>query len=141
MLLKIGCVCLMILSLFRPIYSYFVTVDANAEECFFDRVKAGTKMGLTFEVAEGGFLDIDVRIMAPSGETICKGERETNGNYTFTANTQGAYTYCFSNKISTIVPKVVMFNMAIGEVTHDKKDVLNTNKLEDMNREISSKSP
>ena len=37
-------------------------MDAHAEECFFDRVKKGTKMGLMFEVAEGGFLDIDVRI-------------------------------------------------------------------------------
>ena len=24
---------------------YFVTIDANAEECFFDKVNAGTKMG------------------------------------------------------------------------------------------------
>ena len=37
-------------------------VDAHAEECFFNKVKTGTKMGLMFEVAEGGFLDIDVRI-------------------------------------------------------------------------------
>ncbi|KAL3272207.1 hypothetical protein HHI36_022690 [Cryptolaemus montrouzieri] len=138
MLLKIGCVCLMILSLSRPIYSYFVTVDAHAEECFFDKVEAGTKMGLTFEIAEGGFLDIDVRILGPSGETIHEGVRETNGKYTFTANTQGVYTYCFSNKMSTMTPKVVMFNMAIGEVTHDKKDAPNTNKLEDMIRELSS---
>ena len=41
---------------------YFVTVDAHAEECFFDKVTKGTKMGLTFEVAEGGFLDIDVEV-------------------------------------------------------------------------------
>ena len=41
---------------------YFVVVDANAEECFYDRVTAGTKMSLTFEVAEGGFLDIDVTV-------------------------------------------------------------------------------
>jgi len=41
---------------------YFIVVDANAEECFFDRVTAGTKMSLTFEVAEGGFLDIDVTV-------------------------------------------------------------------------------
>ncbi len=37
-------------------------MDAHAEECFFDKVTKGTKMGLTFEVAEGGFLDIDVKI-------------------------------------------------------------------------------
>jgi hypothetical protein len=42
--------------------AYFIQVDANEEQCFFDRVTTGTKMGLMFEVAEGGFLDIDVRV-------------------------------------------------------------------------------
>ena len=37
-------------------------VDARDEQCFFDKVKTGTKMGLIFEVAEGGALDIDVKI-------------------------------------------------------------------------------
>ena len=43
-------------------FSYFIHVDANAEECFFDKVSSGTKMSLMFEVAEGGFLDIDVKV-------------------------------------------------------------------------------
>ena len=42
-------------------------VDAHAEECFFDKVTAGSKLGLMFQVAEGGFLDIDVRIEGPDG--------------------------------------------------------------------------
>lgn len=41
---------------------YFVSIDAHAEECFFERVNSGTKMSLMFEVAEGGFLDIDVEV-------------------------------------------------------------------------------
>lgn len=41
---------------------YFITIDAHAEECFHDQVTSGTKMGLIFEVAEGGFLDIDVTV-------------------------------------------------------------------------------
>ena len=45
-------------------------VDAHAEECFFDKVKTGTKMGLMFEVAEGGFLDIDVTIEGPDGKIV-----------------------------------------------------------------------
>lgn len=44
-------------------FAYFVTIDAHAEECFHDQVTSGTKMGLIFEVAEGGFLDIDVTVM------------------------------------------------------------------------------
>ena len=41
---------------------YFFQIEANAEDCYYDRVKSGTKMGLIFEVAEGGALDIDVKI-------------------------------------------------------------------------------
>ncbi|KAK6039669.1 hypothetical protein COOONC_22828, partial [Cooperia oncophora] len=41
--------------------AYFINIDANEEQCFFDRVISGTKIGLMFEVAEGGFLDIDVK--------------------------------------------------------------------------------
>lgn len=41
---------------------YFVSIDAHADECFYERVNSGTKMGLMFEVAEGGFLDIDVEV-------------------------------------------------------------------------------
>jgi len=44
------------------ITGYFIHIDAHAEECFFDRVTSGTKMSLMFEVAEGGFLDIDVKV-------------------------------------------------------------------------------
>ena len=41
---------------------YFVNVDAHSSECFFDKVTTGMKMSLTFEVVEGGFLDIDVEV-------------------------------------------------------------------------------
>lgn len=47
-------------ALWAPAAGYFVSIDAHAEECFLERVPSGTKMGLIFEVAEGGFLDIDV---------------------------------------------------------------------------------
>ena len=67
---KLGLVPLLLASLMSQVESYFITVDAHAEECFFDKVKSGTKMGLMFEVAEGGFLDIDVRIVGPDSKTI-----------------------------------------------------------------------
>lgn len=48
---------------------YFVSIDAHAEECFYERVNSGTKMGLMFEVAEGGFLDIDVEVSPQNEKT------------------------------------------------------------------------
>ncbi len=51
------------ISLFvAPSLSYFINIDAHGEECFHDRVSPGTKMALMFEVADGGFLDIDVKV-------------------------------------------------------------------------------
>lgn len=90
-------------------------------------------LGLMFETIEGGFLDIDVRIVGPDGKVIyqvndrfrrsfrlqvlffLKGDRETNGKYTFAAYETGTYTYCFSNQMSTVTPKVVMFTIEIAD--------------------------
>ncbi|XP_068247029.1 transmembrane emp24 domain-containing protein 2 [Palaemon carinicauda] len=134
-----------LLSCFNCIHGYFVTVDAHAEECFFEKATTGTKLGLAFEVAEGGFLDIDIKILSPDGNTIHEGERESNGRYTFPASMDGVYTYCFSNKMSTMTPKIVMFSMDVGEA--DKKsasaggtgdEAEGGNKMEDMIRELSA---
>jgi len=132
--------------LVRNTQQFFVTIDAHSEECFFDRAVAGVKLGLIFEVVEGGFLDIDVKITGPDGKTIYQGDRETNGKYTFATHTEGVYKYCFSNQMSTMTPKIVMFTMEISETgnagTGIKHPVANMtadhNKLEEMVSELSN---
>jgi len=136
-------ICLVILCIHHS-EGYFITVDAHAEECFFDKVKTGTKMGLMFEVAEGGFLDIDVRIEGPDGKIVHSGERESNGKYTFAAHMDGVYKYCFSNQMSTMTPKIVMFTMDTMEAPEpgtpgkDGEDEPSHNKLEDMIKELGT---
>lgn len=103
--------------------------------------------GLTFEIAEGGFLDIDVKIVGPDGRIIYQGERESSGKYTFAAHTAGVYTYCFSNQKSTMTPKVVMFNMDIDEnrkqndenaVGEGQEGDASHGKLDDMIKDLST---
>lgn len=64
------------LLLLKRAVGYYVLVDAHSEECFFERLTSGTKLLLTFEVIEGGFLDIDVKVKSTSNhspfiERIC----------------------------------------------------------------------
>lgn len=89
-------------------------------------------------------MDIDVTIVGPSGQSIYNGEREGNGKYTFAANEAGDYTYCFSNKKSTMTPKVVMFTVDINEPTKPDEHVPeveggdNSAKLDDMIKDLST---
>ena len=53
---------LIISTISQSCWGYFITIDAHDEECFYDKVSSGTKMSLTFEVVEGGFLDVDVTV-------------------------------------------------------------------------------
>lgn len=135
---------LVLLLLVKDSTQFFVTIDAHSEECFFDRAIAGTKLGLMFEVVEGGFLDIDVKITGPDGKTIYQGDRESNGKYTFATHTDGIYKYCFSNKMSTMTPKIIMFSMDVAEntVNNDHAATANMtvdhNKLEEMVTELSN---
>jgi len=122
--------------------AYFISIDAHAEECFFDKVKSGTKMSLMFEVAEGGFLDIDIKIYGPDGKIIHSGDRESNGKYTFAAHMDGNYKYCFSNAMSTMTPKIVVFDLDIGDKPKEQVDKeagdANQNKLTEMINELST---
>lgn len=76
------------------------------------------------------------------------GEQESSGKFTFAAHTPGIYTYCFSNQKGTMTPKVVMFNMEIGETPKQaggddaaggaqEGDSANA-KLDDMIKELST---
>ncbi|KAF5406416.1 Suppressor/enhancer of lin-12 protein 9 [Paragonimus heterotremus] len=100
-----------------PCLSFYVDIDANAEECFYERVTKGQAVILHFE------------IYAPDGSTIYSEVKKANGRPKFIANKDGDYKYCFGNKMSSLTPKVVLFDMEIEEdhLKSDEKDDVNQN--------------
>lgn len=137
--------CLLLVSM-KSALGYYVVVDAHADECFFEKLTSGTKLLLTFEVIEGGFLDIDVTITGPDQKEIYRGDRESSGKTTFSAHMDGTYTMCFSNKMSTMTPKMVMFTLDTGDTPKldastgaaGENVTLHHNKLEELVAELSA---
>jgi len=118
--------------------SFFVSIDAHAEECFYEKAEKNDNLGLMFEVAEGGFLDIDVMIKSPGGSKIHSVERESSDKFNFVARETGTFSFCFSNKMSTVTPKIVMFTIekSANLVSKDSDDDETHSKLEEMTNEL-----
>jgi len=106
---------LVICNLSHNACAYFIHVDSHGSECFYQRATAGAKMQLVFEVADGGFLDIDVKVVGPEDKVMYKREQETSGRYQLAAYMDGSYKYCFSNFASSQAPKIVKFTFDVDE--------------------------
>lgn len=109
-------------------------------KCFILKIAIFLFKGLIFEVLDGGFNDIELKIMDQANQVIHEA-LEKSGRYTFgSGDAETTYTYCFMNHKGSQVPKVVMFTMDVheagrapgapneGEVGHSKlEDMVNMN--------------
>lgn len=141
---KLSIPLLVLLSIYLAIYikqtdAYITTLDAHSEECFFEKAIAGTKLGFTFEVLDGGFFDIDVTIYDPDGSMIHQEPKASSGKYTIEASKDGQYKYCFSNKMSTVTPKVVMFSIETArQVQHKLSGAQEQDRMNNMIKDLTN---
>eukprot|EP01111_Echinosteliopsis_oligospora_P012896 TRINITY_DN448_c0_g1_i1.p1 TRINITY_DN448_c0_g1~~TRINITY_DN448_c0_g1_i1.p1 ORF type:complete len:207 (-),score=56.28 TRINITY_DN448_c0_g1_i1:71-691(-) len=112
-----------------------VRVDAHQEECFYEDIGQNQPVNVMFQVTLGGFLDIDLKITSPDQRVIYEGVRETEGKYTFNTFTPGLYSFCFSNRMSTLTPKTVSFIITVGE--NAPKDVAKRDDITPLENSIT----
>ncbi|GBC21342.2 ERP3 protein [Rhizophagus irregularis DAOM 181602=DAOM 197198] len=89
-------------------------VAAHERACFYAWAdKPGEKVAFYFAVQSGGSFDIDYVVTDPRNRIVLNGERERQGDYIFTANYVGEYSFCFANDMSTFAEKLVDFEISI----------------------------
>ncbi|KAI8641521.1 emp24/gp25L/p24 family/GOLD-domain-containing protein [Parasitella parasitica] len=110
-----------------------IDIQPHDNECFYEELGKGDKLAVTFQVGEGGNLDIDFWISDPENNVILSSIKKTKASKSVTANKAGRYTYCFSNKISTVSAKSVNFNANINlkNAVDENKDPLK-NEIEEL---------
>jgi hypothetical protein len=65
------------------------------------------------QVQAGGSFDIDYEVKDPHQKVILDGTKERQGDFVFTAQQSGEYSFCFSNDMSTFAEKVVDFEISV----------------------------
>jgi len=68
-------------------------------------------------VQSGGSFDIDYSVIGPGDKVILDGSKERQGDFVFTATTEGEYRFCFDNDMSTVTDKMVDFEVTVSICT------------------------
>ncbi|TCD67001.1 p24 complex component [Steccherinum ochraceum] len=93
------------------VQGHMIDVPASKKECYFEDLHVNDKMTVTYQVGGGGHLDIDFWLTSPSGLAMGKHIKQSTGSISITAEQDGRHEYCFSNQMSTVVDKIVSFNV------------------------------
>eukprot|EP00823_Brevimastigomonas_motovehiculus_P003239 TRINITY_DN1956_c0_g1_i1.p2 TRINITY_DN1956_c0_g1~~TRINITY_DN1956_c0_g1_i1.p2 ORF type:complete len:214 (-),score=29.29 TRINITY_DN1956_c0_g1_i1:1086-1691(-) len=109
--------------LFAQVYAVNIYVPPNQESCFFEDVQRGEKVVTSFNVASGGFLDVDVKMYGPDNKVIFDAEREKEGSFQFMALQSGMHRLCFGNTMSTVTGKTVSFHIYVGHSLIEKNTI------------------
>ncbi|PCH41231.1 COPII-coated vesicle protein [Wolfiporia cocos MD-104 SS10] len=104
--------CLSLLAVIPTLVSaHMIEVPAGNKECFFEDLHVNDKMTVTYQVGGGGHLDIDFWLQDPDHNALANHQKQSTGTVSITAKKDGRYEYCFSNLMSTVVDKLLSFNV------------------------------
>jgi len=115
---KVALVVMMALATVRDVAARsFVAVKPDEEVCFFEDLTSGEQMRGSYQVIEGGYLDIDLAVIYSRTQAkVVEQFRQEEGTFEFEASEAGRYKVCFGNRLSTNAVKKVQFSIHAGRV-------------------------
>ncbi|KAI8817852.1 emp24/gp25L/p24 family/GOLD-domain-containing protein [Fimicolochytrium jonesii] len=111
--LVLALVCLVaILSTQVAAFNTFTTLlHAGEEQCFKEVLKTKDRVDLSYEITDGGNLDVDFVVFAPGNRPLQSHNAGSFFTWGFNAEEDGTYTYCFNNKRSSFADKRILFTV------------------------------
>ncbi|KAJ5628111.1 hypothetical protein N7490_010339 [Penicillium lividum] len=96
--------------------AHTIQLKAHSRECFHENLHKDDLMTVTFQVGDrefggSGNLEIDFWVEDPLRNRLYYKQAISNEDYSFTAQADGRYNYCFSNEGWTSNSKEVSFNV------------------------------
>ncbi|KAI8336192.1 emp24/gp25L/p24 family/GOLD-domain-containing protein [Chlamydoabsidia padenii] len=109
-----------------------VDIEPYGTACFFENMEIGDKLTVSYQVGEGGNLEIDFMLRDSDDQLVASTAKRQSGTHSVTARKQGKYTYCFNNHFSAEGAKSVSFNV------HDMERIQETAQthIDPIEREI-----
>lgn len=91
--------------------SYYIEVDVSDKACFFEILAKNSKIGIAYEVIQGGFLDIQF-VLYDTKQMVLHNEPTANrGRFTFVSQDLGQYSFCFFNSELSKAVKEIKFHV------------------------------
>ncbi|KAK3827599.1 MAG: supernatant protein factor, C-terminal domain-containing protein [Benniella sp.] len=121
----------------QSVAAFNVVVPAQEQRCFFEILERGDNLHISYQVGEGGHLDIDFWITDPSGSFVEDANKSASATYNHEAKVPGKYQYCFSNAFSTVTEKTVGFNVLVIK-PYKEDPTIKADPLENEIRELAA---
>mmetsp|Transcript_717 Transcript_717/g.1046 ORF Transcript_717/g.1046 Transcript_717/m.1046 type:complete len:212 (-) Transcript_717:1975-2610(-) len=106
----------------------FTVVEPDEVVCFVESLNANQRLRGSYQVVEGGYLDIDFEVSyAKTKKVVIEHFRQEEGIFDFRVEAEGDYRICLKNKLSTNARKKVQIAIHGGDtdelVEHETEDL------------------
>ncbi|XP_045163996.1 transmembrane emp24 domain-containing protein 5-like isoform X5 [Mercenaria mercenaria] len=88
-------------------HEFKIEVGAGREECFYQKIVAGGKLHISFEVLNGGDRKLELRVYSPTVNMIGHVDLREMGGFESEIADTGPYAICLDNSMSRMASKLV----------------------------------